>query len=120
MSALGRKRTGAPERRALETTGVRKPLLTHLHGPDRVAHRLPLGFAPRFCGFQRNVEGTIQTPLNWVAPGTFPSLQRFRMWRIVVPLRSAASAVVMNFAVSRKTIHPLFASANSLSKCGIR
>ena len=83
------------------------------HRAPRVAwaagRRCPLGgylfaFAPglRFLGFQRNVEGTIHTPPKRAAPGTLPSLQSLWTTRSVVPMRSAASAVVMNFAVSRK------------------
>lgn len=61
-------------------------------------------FAPglRCLGFQRNVEGTIHTPPKRAAPGTLPCLQSLWTTRSVVPMRSAASAVVMNFAVSRR------------------
>ncbi len=80
--------------------------------PGSAARGYFFGFGPRFCGFQRNVEGTIQTPLNWVAPGTLPALQSFCTRRIVVPTRLAASAVVINFAVSRRATELLGALAN--------
>jgi hypothetical protein len=69
-------------------------------------------FGPRFCGFHRKVEGTIQTLPNFAAPATLPWLQSFCTWRMVVPTRSAASAVVMNFAVNLRATSPLFAPTN--------